>query len=73
MYRILELSVPGLVLQREQSKVDISTQKTGRNLDSVATGHKLLIQPNAFNVVHLLPPTISFLDRVKELIPSLPV
>jgi exocyst complex component 4 len=69
MYKILELSVPGLVLQREQSKVDASTTKAGRGLDSVATGHKILIPPNAFNVVHLLPSTIAFLDRVKELIP----
>lgn len=69
MYRILEVSVPGLVLQREQSKTDASTTKAGRSLDSIATGHKILIPPNAFNVIHLLPSTIAFLDRVKELIP----
>jgi exocyst complex component 4 len=71
MYKILENSVPGLVLQRERHKADSSTAGSRQTTDSAATGHKLLITPDPFNIVFLLPPTISFLDRVKELIPYL--
>lgn len=70
MYKLLESSVPGLVLQRERNKADSST--IGTRADISVTGHKLLIAPDPFNIVYLLPPTISFLDRVKELIPYRP-
>ena len=70
MYKLLEVSVPGLVLQRERTKVDASNVGTSRGImDSSVTGHKLLIPPDPFNIVLLLPPTISFLERVKEVIP----
>jgi hypothetical protein len=71
MNKLLEVSVPGLVLQRER-KADVSSDglmSTRGTIDSAATGHTLLITPDAFNIVYLLRPTISFLDRVKELIP----
>jgi len=70
MYKSLEASVPGLVLQRERMKADISLIGIGKGImDSTVTGHKSLIAPDPFNIVYLLPPTISFLERVKELIP----
>ena len=70
MYKLLEVSVPGLVLQRERTKADTSHIGTARGaMDSSATGHKLLVQPDPFNIVHLLTPTISFLERVKEVVP----
>jgi hypothetical protein len=69
MYKLLETSVPGLVLQRERTKDTSSLGTVKGAMDSAATGHKLLIAPNPFNIVYLLPSTISFLDRVKELIP----
>jgi len=69
MYKFLEVSVPGLVLQRERNKAEASIGTRGTT-DSAATGHRLLITPNAYNIVYLLPPIISFLDRVKELIPA---
>ena len=72
IYKLLETSVPGLVLQRERAKADPSILGSARGMDSVVTGHKLLIAPDPFNIVFLLPPTISFLDRVKELIPYIP-
>jgi len=73
MYRILESSVPGLVLQHERTKETTPGLGASRGtLDGAITGHKLLVSPDPFNMVHLLPPTISFLDRVKELIPYLP-
>jgi len=67
--KLLETSVPGLVLQRERTKADPSILGAAGIMDSAVTGHKLLIAPDPFNIVYLLPPTISFLDRVKELIP----
>jgi exocyst complex component 4 len=70
MYKLLEASVPGLVLQRERTRVEMSNIGTTRGIiDSAVTGHKLLIPPHPFNIVYLLPPTIAFLERVKELIP----
>jgi len=70
LYKLLESSVPGLVLQREKSKADSSNIGTSKGmLDLTVTGHKLLVSPNPFNIVYLLPPTLAFLDRVKELIP----
>ena len=70
MYKLLETSVPGLVLQRERTKTDMSGIGTLIGImDSAVTGHKLLLDPDPFNIVYLLPPTISFLDRVKDLIP----
>jgi len=71
IYKLLETSVPGLVLQRERTKADPSILGAAGKMDSAVTGHKLLIAPDPFNIVYLLPPTISFLDRVKELIPYL--
>jgi hypothetical protein len=71
MYRLLETSVPGLVLQRERTKEVVGLGGKGV-LDGAITGHKLLVSPDPFNMVYLLPPTISFLDRVKELIPYIP-
>jgi exocyst complex component 4 len=68
MYQLLESSVPGLVLQRERTKEVAGLAGRGV-LDGAITGHKLLVSPDPFNMVYLLPPTISFLDRVKELIP----
>ena len=70
MYKLLEASVPGLVLQQERTRADMSNIGTTRGIiDSAVTGHKLLIPPDPFNIVYLLPPTIEFLERVKEIIP----
>lgn len=72
MYWLLESSVPGLVLQRERTK-EVAGRGGRGVVDGAITGHKLLVSPDPFNMVYLLPPTISFLDRVKELIPYDPL
>jgi len=58
--------VPGLVSlqQSTASAVTTTTQPDGS-----ATGHKLLVEPSVFNITSLLPPSISFLKRLRELIP----
>lgn len=37
--------------------------------DGPAVGHKLLIEPNVFNISILLPPSLSFLQRLKDIVP----
>lgn len=65
---ILKSSVPGLV---SDSKIpeDVSNNNSS-NLDGSATGHKLLVAPSVFNMGILLPPSLDFLNRLKEVVPS---
>ena len=37
--------------------------------DGPVTGHKLLVEPSVFNISLLLPPSLGFLQRLKELVP----
>ncbi|KAF2012714.1 hypothetical protein BU24DRAFT_453075 [Aaosphaeria arxii CBS 175.79] len=64
---ILKSSVPGLVSDSKQPD-DLSTA-AHVNLDGSATGHKLLIEPSVFNMGILLPPSLEFLNRLKEVVP----
>ena len=32
-------------------------------------GHKLLVEPSVFNISSLLPPSLSFLQRLKDIVP----
>lgn len=63
---ILKSSVPGLV---SDSKRPDDSNIHNSNLDGSATGHKLLIEPNVFNMGILLPPSLDFLNRLKEVVP----
>jgi exocyst complex component 4 len=65
---ILKSSVPGLVLDSKQSD-GFSSTNSSSNLDGSATGHKLLVEPNVFNMGILLPPSLEFLTRLKEVVP----
>ena len=68
---ILKASVPGLVSGSKQSTglaVDDKQQQT----DGAATGHKLLIEPSVFNMGLLLPPSLAFLQRLKDIVPPRP-
>jgi len=68
---ILKSSVPGLVSGSRQAKgvtVDDKNQQT----DGAATGHKLLIEPSVFNMGLLLPPSLAFLQRLKDIVPPRP-
>lgn len=38
-------------------------------IDGPVAGHKLLIDPNVFNISLLLPPSLSFLQRLKDIVP----
>ena len=64
---ILKSSVPGLV---SESLRPAATSEAQPSSDGAATGHKLLIEPSVFNMGRLLPPSLAFLQRVKEIVPA---
>jgi len=62
---IFQKFVPGLVsFTRAQTTISGNTQ-----YDSSAAGHKLLIEPGVFNIKVLLPTTVTFLHRLKDIVP----
>jgi exocyst complex component 4 len=66
---ILKASVPGLV-SKTRAKAGMAGGAPRPVQESTAAGHKLLIEPNAFNVTLMLPPSLSFLQRLKDIVPS---
>ncbi|PLW42165.1 hypothetical protein PCANC_08604 [Puccinia coronata f. sp. avenae] len=79
LYSALRASVPGLVLDsttgnsRANSAVVLTTGIMMTDDSSGARGnstHKLLVQPDAFHIAHLFKPTLEFLKRAKEVLPS---
>lgn len=66
---ILKSSVPGLVSKsRARDGTDTISDRSGQ--DSTAAGHKLLIEPGVFNMTVLLAPSLTFLQRLKDVVPS---
>ncbi|KAF2714851.1 hypothetical protein K504DRAFT_486654 [Pleomassaria siparia CBS 279.74] len=65
---ILKSSVPGLVSDAKRPE-DLAADNS-TNLDGSATGHKLLVEPSVFNMGILLPPSLDFLNRLKEVVPT---
>ncbi|PYH88188.1 hypothetical protein BO71DRAFT_423865 [Aspergillus ellipticus CBS 707.79] len=64
---ILRSSVPGLVTKASQKSAAIDTSESGHG--NSGTGHKILIEPSVFNMSLLLPPSLSFIQRLKEIVP----
>lgn len=65
---ILKSSVPGLVSDSKRI-VGTTTDSNNQGQDGSATGHKLLVEPSVFNMGILLPPSLAFLNRLKEVVP----
>jgi exocyst complex component 4 len=65
---ILKASVPGLV-NRNARDASMETNDNDALPDRSATGHKLLVEPSIFNMGVLLPPCLSFLNRLREVVP----
>ncbi|KAK5166248.1 exocyst subunit [Saxophila tyrrhenica] len=77
---ILKASVPGLV--NSDSDASSLNKRPGALsnfedddspsavADRSATGHKLLISPSIFNMGLLLPPSLTFLRHLKEIVPT---
>ena len=66
--QILEASVPGLA-SKSQRKSGLATSSVAQIQDRSTTGHKVLVEPNVFNIGSLLPPTLSFLQRLRDVVP----
>ena len=69
--RVLKDTMPGLAptAAGETSQTIISTTADDR-LIGVDQHHRLLIRPDAFHVTVLFQPTLSFLQRISEILPS---
>lgn len=65
---ILQSSVPGLV-SKSKRRSDTITNHSRSTHDGSATGHKLLAEPSVFNMSILLPPSLAFLQRLKDIVP----
>ncbi|KZF19192.1 hypothetical protein L228DRAFT_254478 [Xylona heveae TC161] len=66
--QILKSSVPGLVSDSRRPAGASSNEANGQH-EGGATGHKLLIEPSVFNMGILLPPSLAFLQRLKDVVP----
>ncbi len=60
--------VPGLV-SFPQSTSGLPASSANVQPDSSATGHKILVEPSVFNIGCLLPPSVSFLKRLRDIVP----
>ena len=67
--KILQASVPGLVSKSHRLSGKTHGDRSVA-YDGPAIGHKLLLEPSVFNISSLLPPSISFLQRLKDIVPS---
>ena len=66
--RILQRSVPGLV-EKSQRRSILNTTDRRVTYETRTQGHKLLVEANPFNINLLLPPSLSFLQRLKDIVP----
>lgn len=69
---ILKASVPGLVSDSRRQVGAVGADDKHTHTDGAATGHKLLIEPSVFNMGSLLPPSLTFLQRLKDIVPPGP-
>jgi exocyst complex component 4 len=69
--RVLKDTMPGLApaAAGETSQTIISTTGDDR-LIGVDQHHRLLIRPDAFHVTVLFQPTLTYLQRISEILPS---
>ena len=66
--RILQASVPGLV-SKSQRRSGVSHNNANITADRPIASHKLLVDPNVFNISSLLPPSLSFVQRLRDIVP----
>ena len=66
--QILQASVPGLV-SKNRSSAGLGPVISHTASEGPAAGHKLLVDPNVFNISSLLPPSLAFLQRLRDIVP----
>ncbi|KAL9049575.1 MAG: hypothetical protein Q9162_007144 [Coniocarpon cinnabarinum] len=63
--------VPGLVsLSQHDADTGLASMFGSAKIDTSAAGHKLLVRPSVFNISSLLPQSVTFLNRLKEIVPT---
>ncbi|KAH9944194.1 Sec8 exocyst complex component-specific domain-containing protein [Epithele typhae] len=69
--RVLKDTVPGLV-QSSENAVQSTLAAVGTDDRLMGTGqhHRLLVHPNAFHITILFQPTLAWLDRIADILPS---
>ncbi|KAL8692274.1 MAG: hypothetical protein Q9218_002667 [Villophora microphyllina] len=65
--KILQNSVPGLA-NKSQRRSGVQRSKDRVSKDGPAT-HRLLVESSVFNIGVLLPPSLAFLQRLKDIVP----
>lgn len=60
--------MPGLV-SKFQRRSGFSHNNSTTKSDGPVVGHKLLVKANVFNISSLLPPSLSFLQRLRDIVP----
>jgi exocyst complex component 4 len=70
--QVLRDSVPGLVHGSSEASVQATLSVVGTDDRMLGTNqhHRLLVRPDAFHVSVLFQPTLAFLDRVADVLPS---
>lgn len=70
--RVLKDTMPGLVQGVSETAVQATLAHVGTDDRLLGAGqhHRLLIKPDAFHVSILFQPTLAYLDRVAEVLPS---
>ncbi|KAL1918993.1 uncharacterized protein VTP21DRAFT_2374 [Calcarisporiella thermophila] len=69
----LRESAPKAALAMDKQGVVFSSSVIDKFADlQITTGHRLVVRPWVFNAMALLKPTLSFLDRVRDMVPSGP-
>lgn len=69
--KVLKDTMPGLVQGSAENTVQTTLSNVGMD-DRLGAGqhHRLLIKPDAFHVSVLFQPTLAFLDRIVDVLPS---
>ena len=72
MNRVLKDTVPGLVPGSAEASVQATLSAVGVDDHLINPGqhHRLLIKPDAFHVSVLFQPTLAFLQRIADVLPS---
>lgn len=70
--RVLKDTVPGLVQGPSETAVQVTLVTVGTDERLLGTDqhHRLLVKPDAFHISVLFQPTLAFIDRVTEILPS---
>lgn len=70
--RALKDTVPGLVQSTTENAAQLTLSAVGNDDRMLGVGqhHRLLIKPDTFHVSVLFQPTLAFLERVSDVLPS---